>query len=88
MAEARVRIVNAQGLHARPISSFVQVCSRFEASVEVVGPGGVADGSSVLSMMGLAAARDSELHIRARGSDAESAVAALVELVARGFGEA
>lgn len=82
-----MRVVNAQGLHARPISSFVQLCSRFGAKVEVRGPGGVADGHSVLSMMSLAAARDSELQITARGADAESALEALVELVRTGFGE-
>ena len=55
--------------------------------MRVEGPGGQADGASVLQMMGLAAALGSELHIHAEGEDARDAVQALQALVARGFGE-
>jgi len=83
-----VSVVNPQGLHARPISSFVKLSATFVSKVTVRGPGGVADGRSVLSMMSLNAPAGSELEIRAAGSDAALALAALVELVRGGFGEA
>jgi phosphotransferase system HPr-like phosphotransfer protein len=54
----------------------------------VRGPGGQADGSSVLQMMGLMAPQDSELQITAAGVDSQAVLAALTELVAAGFGEA
>ncbi|MFT7465137.1 MAG: phosphocarrier protein HPr [Pseudohongiellaceae bacterium] len=82
-----VRIVNKQGLHARPISDFVKTVSRFSAVVTVRGPGGEASGSSVLQMMGLAAGLGAELDIRADGGDAEAVLEALSALVANGFGE-
>ena len=82
-----VRIVNSQGLHARPISSFVQTCQGFDARVQVQGPGGEADGGSVLQMMGLGAPQGSELTIEAVGPQAREVVAALETLVSGGFGE-
>jgi phosphocarrier protein HPr len=83
-----VRIVNRQGLHARPISRFVQTVARFEARVTVTGPDGtVADGASVFSMMTLAAGQGSELLLEADGTQARESLAALASLVAEGFGE-
>lgn len=84
---ARVTIVNAHGLHARPISEFVKTVVRFQSRVQVSGPGGEAAGDSVLQMMGLAAGRGAELHITAQGDDADQVLEALVALVSSGFGE-
>jgi len=89
MAErAVVRIVNRQGLHARPISRFVQTVARFQAKVSVTGPDGtVADGASVFSMMTLAAGQGSELVLEADGGEAHQVIVALAALVSEGFGE-
>ena len=85
---AVVRIVNQQGLHARPISRFVQTAGRFEASVSVRGPDGtVADGRSIFSMMTLAAGQGAELVVEADGRQAAEVLDALTRLVAGGFGE-
>lgn len=86
-ANVVVKIVNKQGLHARPISDFVKTVMRFQATVTVRGPGGEADGSSVLQMMGLEAGRGTSLEISAEGVDAEATVEALAALVSKGFGE-
>jgi phosphocarrier protein HPr len=83
-----VRIVNRQGLHARPISRFVQTVNRYGAKVSVTGADGtVADGASVFSMMTLAAGQGAELVLEAEGNEAREALAALAALVAEGFGE-
>jgi len=85
---AVLRIVNPQGLHARPISRFVQTVGQFEATVSVRGPDGtVADGRSIFSMMTLAAGPGAELVVEAEGRQASEALAALIRLVAEGFGE-
>lgn len=85
---ATVRIMNQQGLHARPISRFVQTAGKFEATVSVRGPDGtVADGRSIFSMMTLAAGQGTELVVEADGRQALEVLAALSELVAGGFGE-
>lgn len=85
---AVVRIVNRQGLHARPISTFVETVSRYRARVSVRGPDGtVADGSSIFSMMTLAAGAGTELVLEADGAQAAEALDALRRLVEDGFGE-
>jgi phosphocarrier protein len=85
---AVVRIVNRQGLHARPISSFVETASRFQVRVSVRGPDGtVADGSSIFSMMTLAAGAGTELVLEVEGEQAVEALQALRRLVEEGFGE-
>lgn len=81
-------IVNPQGLHARPISSFVALVQGFDANVSVRGPDGtVADGSSVFSMMTLAVSQGGELILETEGVQAGELLAALSKLIAEGFGE-
>ena len=84
---ASVTIVNRRGLHARAAAKFVKVAEQFAADVEVVKDDMVVCGISIMGLMVLAAALGTQLEIRARGREAEAAVAALVGLVERGFDE-
>lgn len=87
-ARTTARIVNRQGLHARPISMIVQVAHRFDAELRVRGPDGtIADGKSVFSLMTLAAGQGADLEIEGNGAQAGALVEAVAELVARGFDE-
>jgi phosphotransferase system HPr (HPr) family protein len=86
-AAQTVVINNSQGLHARPADLFAKLAQRFESQVEVVKGNQRIDGKAILSLLTLAAAEGTELTIEARGPDAQAAVAALAELVERGFGE-
>ena len=45
------------------------------------------DGKSILSILTLAAAQGTELSIEATGQDADAALDALADLVAKGFAE-
>ena len=87
VAERTVRIVNSLGLHARPAAEFVKVANRFQAHITVMKDGLEVNGKSIMGMMMLAAECGSSLLIKADGDDAEAAVAALLALVAAGFGE-
>lgn len=80
-------MVNKQGLHARPISEMARVIGRYKATVRVLGPGGEADGRSVLQLMGLAAPQGSRLEFVADGEDARQLIDELCQLVSDGFGE-
>jgi phosphocarrier protein HPr len=87
VSETLVPIVNSLGLHARPAAEFVKIAGRFASQI-TVGKGDVeVNGKSIMGMMMLAAERGSQLRIRADGDDAADALAALVALVAAGFGE-
>jgi len=87
MRQATVTIVNRLGLHARPASELVKVSSTFRARITLTLNDVEVDGKSIMGVMMLAAPRGSVLTVRAVGEDEEPAVAALVALIGRGFGE-
>lgn len=87
MIQQSVKIVNEQGLHARPAAKFVQVASRFSSDIKVLKDGREIDGRSIMGLMTLTAKQGSEIVITAEGNDAEAAVAALTQLVNNGFGD-
>jgi phosphocarrier protein HPr len=85
--ESTVIIRNRKGLHARASAKFVKCAETFEATVWVVREGQTVGGTSIMGLMMLAAGPGSQLLIRAEGSDADAALAALIALVKDGFGE-
>lgn len=88
MHETVVEIVNRTGMHARPASEFVKLAGTFASDVRVGKDGLEVDGKSIMGVLMLAAEFGSQLTIRATGEDAAQAVAALAELIQRGFEEA
>jgi phosphocarrier protein HPr len=80
-------IQNRNGLHARPAALFVKTANRFCAEIWVEKEGERINGKSIMGLMMLAAAKGSQLRIIAEGEEAAAAVAALEELITRGFGE-
>jgi phosphocarrier protein len=88
MTEKSVRIVNRNGLHARPAAELVKVASKFKSDITMVRDDLEVNGKSIMGVMMLAAEFGAELVIRASGPDADQAVCALAELVAARFGEA
>ncbi len=86
-AEAKVRLINKMGLHARPSTQIATTAGRFGSEIQIAKDGLVVDAKSVLELLMLAAEAGSELVITASGDDAEAAVKALVGLVHDRFGE-
>lgn len=87
MRSAEVTIVNRLGLHARAAAKFVQKASSFPCTITVMRNGKEVNGKSILGIMMLAAGQGAELEIRTDGAEEESALHALMELVADRFGE-
>ena len=85
--ERDAKIVNPLGMHARPAAEFVKLASRFKAAVEVRKDDLAVNGKSIMGVMMLAAECGSSLTIKTDGEDAESAMTALLALVADGFHE-
>ena len=75
------------GLHARPSTQIATTAGKFESEMTIGKDGLSVDAKSVLELLMLAAECGSELTITADGSDAEDAVASIVELVEGRFGE-
>ena len=87
MTSRSVSVVNELGMHARAAAKFVHLATRFRAQVRVARDRREMDGKSIMGILLLAAAQGSTITISAEGRDERDAVAALVALVASGFGE-
>ena len=87
MPERTVQIVNKNGLHARPAAEIVKLAAKFQSEITVVKDDLDVNGKSIMGVMMLAAEFGSTLLVRADGPDADEAVKAIAELVARKFGE-
>jgi phosphocarrier protein HPr len=87
VVRAEVEIPNRKGLHARASAKFVKCAEGFEAEVRVTRGSETVGGTSIMGLMMLAAAVGTSILIEAQGPDREAALAALVALVAGGFGE-
>ena len=81
------RLVNPQGLHARPAAQIATAVGALAADVAVEAGGRRADAASSLELMTLAAGQGAEITVSATGADATEAVETVRGLVEAGFGE-
>ena len=82
-----VRVVNAQGLHARPCHAIVSRALAFQSELRIRTRNREVNGKSILELMTLAAGPGAELELVARGADAEALLSELERLFEAGFGE-
>ncbi len=85
--EQSVRILNKNGLHARPAAEMVKAAAKFKSDITISREDIEVNGKSIMGVMMLAAECGSEIMLRATGPDAQEAVSALASLVASRFGE-
>ena len=82
-----VVVQNQVGLHARPATFFIQKANEFKSSIWVEREERRVNAKSLLGVLSLGILGGSEIRIIADGTDEQSAVEALVELVESGFAE-
>lgn len=87
IVEKRFKIRNKLGLHARAAALFVQAASRFDSEIFVAKNGQEVNGKSIMGILILAAAKGSEIIVKADGIDADGALSVLGNLIEDGFGE-
>jgi phosphotransferase system HPr (HPr) family protein len=68
-------------LHARPAGALAVAAGRFAAAISVSAGEHTADAKSVLGVMGLGATSGQHLTVKASGTDAREAVAALIVIL-------
>jgi phosphocarrier protein FPr len=87
---ARVRLLNAHGLHARPAKELVQVARRHSVPIRVrllEGDAEAVSAASMTSILSLGARRGQTLVFSAEGEGAARAISELVDAVRGGLGE-
>ena len=83
----RAKIVNAEGLHARPCHAVVSLVREYQAELRIRNGDTEVNGRSILELMTLSAACGDELLLKAEGEDALALLEALSGLIAAGFTE-
>lgn len=85
--ERSVRVLNAQGLHARPADLIVRAASEFQSQIWLQKGSEKVDCRSILSLLTLGAAQGTDLTLSADGCDANEAMRAIGLLFEQGFNE-
>jgi phosphocarrier protein HPr len=81
IAHRQVGVSNVQGLNLRVADKIVKLANAFQSDVTICCKGIIANGKSILGLLGLAAECGTMLAVEAQGCDAEDAVAALANLI-------
>jgi phosphocarrier protein HPr len=87
MPERTVRVVNRNGIHARPAAEIVKLAARFKSDITITRDDLEVNGKSIMGVMMLAAEFGSTVTLRATGPDADAAVEQLAALISSKFGE-
>ena len=86
----RIKVINKNGLHARPASGLVNIANGFESELHlsrIDGDSRKADCKSVLQILLLGASKDTELELSAKGIDAADAINEISDYFNRNFDE-
>lgn len=87
MFEKEVVVQNQVGLHARPATFFIQKANEFKSNIWVEKEERKVSAKSLLGVLSLGITQGTSIKIVADGSDAETAVEALVALISSDFSE-
>ncbi len=79
-AKGTFTVKNDRGLHTRPSTEIVKLASSFKSDVWLTYQKTEVNAKSLLGILMLAAVKGSRIRISALGSDADEAVASLLEL--------
>ncbi len=80
-----VMVKNQVGLHARPATFFIQKANEFKSSIWIEKEERRVNAKSLLGILSLGIVGGTDIRVIADGSDEQTAVEALVELVESGF---
>jgi phosphocarrier protein HPr len=83
--EKTFRILNEEGMHARPAGAFVKVANEFKSAVEVKANGITKNGKSIMGLMSLGLAKDAEITVVTNGEDEVEAMNKLANLIENKF---
>ncbi len=83
--EKTFRILNEEGLHARPAGAFVKLANEFKSKVEVRANGITKNGKSIMALMSLGLTMNHEITIIVTGEDESEAMIKIEDLIENKF---
>lgn len=87
MTEKKVTIKNRAGIHARPAALLVQTANKYKSSIFLQKENEKINAKSIMGIITLGAAYNTELVLSADGPDQEEAVEAISHLFENRFEE-
>ena len=87
MISRNVTIQNAQGLHARPATFFIQKANSYKSSIWVEKEDCRVNAKSLLGVLSLGIKKGTEITLIADGSDENDALDGLAALIDTGFND-
>lgn len=85
MVSRNVTVKNSQGLHARPATFFIQKANSYKSSIWVEKGDRRVNAKSLLGVLSLAVTKGMEITLLADGTDENSAVSGLADLLENGL---
>lgn len=79
--EKEISIAHPQGLHARPAALFVQIASKYDASLTATKDGETVNGKSIMGILMLGAQQGSKITLCAEGEDARDLIVELEQFL-------
>ncbi len=83
----KVQVKNRLGLHTRPATTIVKILQNCKSDVAFIHKKERVNAKSILSLLMLAAPKNSKIVIEIEGEDADQTMALLVEAFENQFGE-
>jgi phosphocarrier protein len=83
--EKTFRILNEEGLHARPAGAFVKLANEFKSKVEVRANGITKNGKSIMALMSLGLSMNNEITVIVTGEDESEAMRNIEDLIKNKF---
>ncbi len=84
---SKVKVMNSLGLHARPATAIVKLLQETKSSVSFTYQNETINAKSIMSILMLAAAKNSVIKVDIEGDDAEEVMNKLSLAFQQGFGE-
>lgn len=83
MAEKQFKVIDETGIHARPATLLVQTAGKFNSDINLEFKGKSVNLKSIMGVMSLGIPVGADIKITAEGSDADEALKALEETMAK-----
>jgi len=87
MVKKDLKIVNKQGVHARPAGIISRTASQFESEIKIIRDGYEVNAKSIMGILTLAAPYGTLVTVCACGKDEEAAMSAMEKIFQDGFDE-
>lgn len=87
MVSQKITIINPSGLHLRPAGVLCKEALKYESSIKFEFDNCTANAKSVLSVLGACVKCGDEILLVCDGTDEQTALKALTEIISSGLGE-